>query len=321
MISVLPPEPGRPYAIVAAEGQASPLDLPESTFIDLYKSHGALLFRGFDMDLATFTAFTARHCSSSVFNESPDRLLVDRENNIQSVNLGVDPFPLHPELSREPWKPDVCFFWCMSPPSRGGETVVCDGVEIVRRLPPPVFEELRSRRLYYTQIMAPEVCRYWLGSAEPDDETMRNPPAGCPYTFFRLNGRVARSFNRPALHKPMFTNDLAFGNFLLFARYYLGKKNFPTFERGELVPDELVAAVKAASDPITAPVAWRESDFIVLDNSRFMHGRNAIVEMSERQIASFFGYLNFAEPDAEEIPDAPWRRGMFKPPQPARPAR
>ncbi|MEE2692953.1 MAG: TauD/TfdA family dioxygenase [Pseudomonadota bacterium] len=319
MISVLPPERGRPYAIIVAEGQESPLDVPESTFVDLYKTYGALLFRSFEVNLETFRTFTSRYCSSSVFNESPDRLLVDRENNIQTVNLGGDPFPLHPELSREPWKPDVCFFWCMSPPSRGGETVVCDGVDIVRNLPRPIYDALKPRRLHYTQVMAPEVCAYWLGSPDPDDETMRNPPAPCPYTFFRINGRVARSFSRPALHKPMFSDDLAFGNFLLFARYYLGKRNFPTFEQGEIVPDELVEAVKAASDPITAPVVWRENDFIVLDNSRFMHGRNAIIEQSERRIASYFGYLKFAVPDAEEIADAPWRREAFRPPQPRRP--
>ena len=52
----------------------------------------------------------------------------------------------------------------------------------------------------------------------------------------------------------------------------------------------------------------------MLDNTRVMHGRNTIVDPSERVIASYFGYLDFAVPDGEEIPDAPWRRQAFRPP-------
>lgn len=319
MIELVEPHPGQPYAVMIAHDGESPADIPEADFIGAYKRHGAMLLRGFSMDMDAFRALTSRYCAGSVFNESPDRILLDAERNIQTVNLGSDAFPLHPELSREPWKPDVCFFWCVSPPGRGGETTVCDGVEIVRRMPADVFEAFRTRRLVYTQRMAPQVCAYWLGSPDPDDGALKSPRDGCPYSFFRVPGGVARTFSRPALHKPMFTGDLAFGNFLLFARYYLRLPNMPAFDNRERVPDHLVAAVKEISDEITAPVAWRTGDVIVLDNTRFMHGRNAILDPGERQIASYFGYLKFAEPDPEEVPGAPWRTGMFRPPQAMRP--
>lgn len=317
MINIVQPDEGRPYAAIEADGAASLTDMPEADFIALYKQHGALLLRGFKVGIDGFRDFTARCCSSSVFNESPDRALLDVDRNIQTVNLGIDAFPLHPELSREPWKPDVCFFWCVNPPGKGGETVICDGIEIVRRMPPEIFNAFQRRNLVYTQRMAPDVCAYWLGSADPDDEALRAPRPGCPYTFFRVPGGVARSFSRPALHKPMFSDDLAFGNFLLFARYYLELQNFPAFDNGERVPDELVAAVKTISDRITAPIAWRADDLIVLDNTRFMHGRNAVADAEERRIATLFGYLKFAEPGPEEIVDAPWRRGVFRPPRSA----
>jgi hypothetical protein len=34
----------------------------------------------------------------------------------------------------------------------------------------------------------------------------------------------------------------------------------------------------------------------MLDNTRFMHGRNAIVDAEERVILTNFGFLNFAKP-------------------------
>lgn len=303
-----------PYKTIAADGRRTPLDIPEGEFIAAYKAHGALLMRGFSLDLDVFAALTQRYCSGSVFNESPGREVLERQRNIQTVNLGTEAFPLHPELSREPWKPDICFFWCMSPPTNGGETTVCDGVEIVRNLPREAYDALRRRRLRYTLPASPAVLQFWLGTPDPGEALLAGPPAHCPYEFSRVNGRIMRSFTRPALHKPMFTDELAFGNFLLFGRYLNGVRNFPTFENGELVGDALLGQVKTASDPITTAVDWREGDVVVLDNTRFMHGRRAITDVAERRIATYFGYLRFAAPDAEEGADPPWRRGNFHPP-------
>jgi hypothetical protein len=47
-----------------------------------------------------------------------------------------------------------------------------------------------------------------------------------------------------------------------------------------------------------------------------MHGRNAILETSERRIATYFGYLRFAPVNPEEPPDPIWRREDFRPPVP-----
>jgi hypothetical protein len=61
-------------------------------------------------------------------------------------------------------------------------------------------------------------------------------------------------------------------------------------------------------------VSWQAGDVLMLDNTRFMHGRTAIVDPGERFIATFFGYLSFAVPDPEEPPNAPWRTADFRPP-------
>lgn len=309
------PEKERPYATVTAADESSILDLAPTEIIDLYKVHGALLLRGFAPDLDAFRRFAERFCISSAFNESPGRLLLDRAHNIQSVNGGSEPFPLHPELSREPWKPDVCFFCCLSPPRSGGETTICDGVELVRALPDEVRDGLAGRRLLYIQPAKPELLEFWLGTASPSDAELRQPPAECPYSFYRVREQVVRAFTRPALHKPMFSENPAFGNFLLFARYYLGLAAFPAFDDGRPVPGPWVEAVKEAADRLTAPIAWQKGDLLMLDNTRFMHGRNAIVDVDERLIASYFGYLSFGSPNPEEPANPIWRRAAFRPPE------
>jgi alpha-ketoglutarate-dependent taurine dioxygenase len=315
MAEIIAPGAGRPYAIITAGAETSPLELAPDAIVALYKQHGALLLRGFATDLDSFRRFAEQHCVAAAFNDSRGRATLDEANNIQSVNRGVAPFPLHPELSREPWKPDICFFACLNPPSSDGATTLCDGVEIVRHLPAEARRAFEGRRLLYAQPAIPEELEHWLGTANPSDAELAAPPASCPYFFWRAPGMIVRAFTRPALHKPMFTDAPAFGNFLLFARYCLGTNAFPLFEDGSPVPDELLAIVKSVSDRLSAPVAWRKGDLLMIDNSRFMHGRTAVRNAEERLIASYFGYLRFAIPDAEEPADAPWRRGSFRPPR------
>ena len=158
---------------------------------------GAVLLRGFSYDVEAFRLFAERLCSASVFNESRNRALLDKASNIQSVDLGTAPFPLHPELSREPWRPDVCMFACFSPPMRGGETTICDGVEIVRRLPPAIVDEMLGHSLVYCQPALPEALKFWLGTETPTAQQLASPPPECPYSFKDLGDRIIRCFSRP----------------------------------------------------------------------------------------------------------------------------
>jgi len=199
-------------------------------------------------------------------------------------------------------------------PTKGGETIICDGIDIVDNMGQELFKAFASRRLRYTLIASTTFCEYWLGSADPDDTILEKPPENCPYTFTKFEGNIYHTFTEPALYAPMFDSRLAFGNFLLFARYRLKKDIFPVFSNLEKVSDELLDAVKVISDRISVAINWQKGDTIMLDNTRFMHGRNAILDLDERLIMSYFGYLKFAKPGAEEPANAPWRKPGFRPP-------
>lgn len=309
------PAPGQPHVIVEAAGEGSLADLDPAAIVSLYKAHGALLFRGFGIGVASFRDFTQQYCATSVVNDSLGRSPIDPATNIHSVDGGTGPFALHPELSREPWKPDVAFFACLTAPSRGGQTTICDGVALARALPEPVRRGLEHRRLLYVLGCWPALLDYWLGTPRPSAAELAAPPPHCPYRFARLaDGTIVRFFTRPALHKPMFAEGPAFGNFLLFARFTHGRGDHPLLEDGRPVPEAWLQAAKATGDRLTVAIDWREGDLLMLDNTRFMHGRTAILDPAERLIATRFGYLRFAIPDSEEPPDAIWRREEFRPP-------
>jgi len=314
MPNVQLPESGRPHVLLEPAHERAIADIDTSLIVELYKAHGALLFRRFGASVQEFGAFARAFCPTHVANQSAGRIPIDAEHNIRSVDPGVGAFALHSELSREPWAPDVAFFACLSAPARGGATTICDGIELARAMPAEVRTGLAGRRLLHLKPTWPELLEFWLGTADPSDELLANPPSWCPYKFRRMEGEVIRYFSRPALHRPMFADEPAFANFLLFARFTRNRRDYPLLDDGQPVPEPWLQAIKAAADRLTAEVVWQPGDVLMLDNTRFMHGRTAILDASERLIASFFGYLGCATPDPEEPPNAPWRQAKFSPP-------
>ncbi|MFM5930594.1 MAG: TauD/TfdA family dioxygenase [Novosphingobium sp.] len=315
MAEIILPTAEKPLVTVEARGESAVTDLPRDTVMDLYRAHGAILFRGFAADLDAFARFARNLCPTAVKNESPGRVTIDASATIQSVNLGGDAFPLHPELSREPFKPDAAFFICMEPPARGGETTVCDGVALAAALPKEVRDGLTGRRLVYAMPTWPGLLQFWLGTSEPDDAALASPPPSCPYTFRRMaDGAIARLFSRPALHRPMFSDAPAFGNFLLFARFHNGRGDFPLLDDYTPVPEHWLQAIHACGERLSYPLSWQRGDLVLLDNTRFMHGRRAIEDPAQRHIITYFGYLADARPDPEEPSPAIWRQQDFLPP-------
>lgn len=297
------------YVTVTPENAGeSLLSLDQDMIKNHYKEYGAILFRGFNFDVDTFKSFTSYFCGSTVSNESPGRKTIDPDSNIQTVNTGSQAFSLHAELARVPWKPDICFFGCIVPPSNGGETTLCDGIEIVNHMPENMVNILRYKRILYQKISPESSINYWYGATNPSDEELKNPPRTCPYMLRRnVNGDVILNYITTFFHKPIFSEKAAFGNFLLFSRYMFEDRTFPTFVDGDIIDDEIAETIKDVSDKLTVAINWQKNDLVMVDNSRMMHGRNTINDANERVILTSFGYINFGEQSLNEPIDSPWR--------------
>ena len=209
----------------------------------------------------------------------------------QSVNLGGDPFPLHPEVAREPWRPDLAMFACLDPPGVGGQTNLCDGIAIADSLPGELRGQMDGRKIIYIKPATAPMLRYWLGTDAPSEAHLARPPESCPYWFRKVGGQILRGFLRPLLEPPIFQQRPAFANFILFARDYLRLTNVPLLDDGKPFPDEWLDVVRTNARKLTYAHAWQKGDVLIADNSRFMHGRRAIADPAERRIATYFGYL------------------------------
>lgn len=305
--------PDMPLAVMAGNGV--PLERADADAIrGAIETAGAVLLRGFDTTVEGFAALGRALCSTSVFNESPNRELLGAEGRVQSVNLGADPFPLHPEMAREPWRPDLAMFACLGPPGVGGQTNLCDGIAIAEALPDELRQSFEGKQLFYIRPASPELLGYWLGTAEPDDALLADPPTSCPYWFRRSQHGLLRGFSRPVFEPTLFQRRPAFANFLLFARDYLRLHHIPLLE-GKAFDDDTVDAIRSTARALTYSHRWLGGDVILVDNSRFMHGRKAIADAGERRIATYFGYLRGIDRRPGEPPDPIWRRETFVPPE------
>ena len=111
MAKVYLPVLHQPHVVIEATGDESIQALDAAQILDLYKTHGAILLRGFGVDVASFGAFAKQFCTTAVVNESPGREPVDVAANVFTVDAGDGAFALHPELSREPWEARCRIFW------------------------------------------------------------------------------------------------------------------------------------------------------------------------------------------------------------------
>ncbi len=242
-------------------------------------------------------------------NRAQGRKEISKDRRIQTVNLGGDMFPFHPEISREPWRPDVLFFGCKTAPKQGGETLLADGIRMVQEMAPATREMLMHRRLLYRHPTTAESCARWLGVENPTAEVLAQHQDAKPFRFDILpSGTYVRAFETPALYYPLFSDQLAFGNHMLFARFMHNMRNFPLFEDGSEIPEELCQEMNQLAHAVAYTHHWHKNDIIMADNTRFMHGRPSFKAGKDRLIMSQFGYLRNPPIPPAELAHQPWRQ-------------
>lgn len=292
MIEVIEPGSERNYALVQATGESLSA-MGDDTVKMLYSEYGAVLFRGFEQRYPDFAQFTERFSDQFLTNASGGRGQMRGDPATQTVNLGTEPFVLHSEMSHKPFHPEVCWFCCAVPPSEGGETVIADGIEIVEALSKKARETFASGGLRYKNRTTID----WLTSYFGCEDSMVAERLGASplNRYFTINedGEVWQDYLAPGLVELRFSERPAFSNFLFFAREHRGTREFPTFADGTIINDSIYREVKSAADQVTRAVAWQKNDLLMLDNLRFMHGRNAVLDVKKRLIMTRFGQLTF----------------------------
>lgn len=267
------------------------LELPVEEVRELFKSAGVVMFRGFGADPWMMKAFADRFALR--FNRDRLRPPVEGSDGlVQAVTEGMGYIEPHSEQANSPFRPDALWFCCETPTAEGGETLYWDGVRLWQQLTPSLRTLFGSKKLRFFQRYDRDKWQLFLGPGSTLDDVRRtlDPVEGVSY-HVTPDDAIYLEYVCPAVVKTRYGGAAAFANSLLSEqKNTLGQ--LMTFDDGTPIPQSVVDEVREAMVPLTEEIVWQPGDLAFIDNSRFLHGRNAFTD-TRRRIFSCLSFLNF----------------------------
>ncbi|WP_433017934.1 TauD/TfdA family dioxygenase [Kribbella sp. CA-294648] len=258
--------------------------------------HGAVLLRAPGQTVEAFTSLTDQLMDAVVHEATgtTDREPIEGNTTIATVNRGDDAIPLHREAAMYPGSPGLLAFYCERPAETGGETTICDGIELLSRLDPSIRTFVIEETLVWL-LRAPGP-RWKAGlnmsSVEHAKSALPAIQAALPsWQSFsaEFEGDTMHAvFRTKAVAPSQFTGQPAFGSTLLAHRYRApGEFNALNLvklqlEDGSTYPEHVLTILQETAESLAIEIAWRPGDIVIVDNTRFMHGRRAYSDPARR---------------------------------------
>lgn len=275
--------------LLASNGRALG-DLAEDEIWEALDGHGAIVFRGFDVDADGFYDFASRFNRAFLVSPFSDRKPASKTNELQTVTLGRAGLTLHFEYGSSPMRPDLLWFYCRKAAAEGagGETLLADGMAIFDRLKPETQAALRARRVKY---------RNFVPAAAFDAMIRNNKAVGSLVdgdVVTALSSRRSFAVTEETAERVVFEFAAApiapvggDGRMKvcqdIFADAYRKASNGDsedtfsvavTWEDGAEIDEDILDDLRAATRSLTRGIKWRDGDFALIDNNRELHGRN-----------------------------------------------
>ncbi|WP_437578234.1 TauD/TfdA family dioxygenase [Sorangium sp. So ce887] len=262
----------------------TPLDvLDRSSVMEMLADAGFILLRGFAASLNEFSRLVWR--MSARITLDPARSL--HGGVAQKVDAGLDAIGLHCENGNSPFMPHLCWFFCERAAAVGSETTVCDGYRVWDALTPAAQRAFLDRDIVYSRHVEAAKWKGFVyhslqGKKEIEDITLVDLLSladGRSGTVIRASagGSIYYEFQVPAARKTLFSDRIAFANSLLGPSYNYEKPRI-TFADREEIPPSLLSEVVRVTEAMTLDIAWQNGDVLLVDNTRVMHGRRAILD-------------------------------------------
>jgi alpha-ketoglutarate-dependent taurine dioxygenase len=313
-LSLTPLHPS--FGLMIESRARAPLQtLPAEEVAAHFRRHGALLFRNFAVETEDFLAFTSRYCRDfSTYQGGGfrwgalDRKKINGNDTLLTVTGSTQSFgiPLHGEMYYMSRRPTLLWFYCESPPTAAGETTLCDGAELYRRLSPPAREYFLKNRLRYIRHLLDGEWQVAFQTGELDDlrrwcvenETALSEHGDGSVTVEYVSSAVCKERGAGG---DIFINNLlvihsaeqAIRAGLAAELLSLPRNACPLvvrLEDGSEIPAALVEEIEETANSISVKHAWRKGDVLLVDNTRVLHGRKKCAD-SARNI-----YVRMGEP-------------------------
>jgi Taurine catabolism dioxygenase TauD, TfdA family len=276
--------------IIYSSDRRDIFSLPVEKIKELFKLSGLLIFKDFDVSCDHMQAFSKQF--SSKFIGDTGRAIVDLNNEfvrlVDPEMYAIDP---HCEHAHTPYRVDALMFCCAVPALQGSETLFWDGVRVWEELSEELKQLFISKKLMFFNHYSVEQWRYFLGADASINDVKKalNEFEGVSYQINK-DGSISIKYRCSAVVKTRYGDEDAFANSLV--NLYSSKGENVKFEDGSPIAKTVIDDIKKVMNRLTEVVEWQAGDLVMVDNSKFLHGRRAFND-NRRQIFIILSDLNF----------------------------
>jgi alpha-ketoglutarate-dependent taurine dioxygenase len=279
-------------------------DCDPSRVKESLKEAGAVVIRAgasrenFEELSARLMTPVVHHSTSTAIERDP----VSADATTSTVNKGMDYIPLHREASYAPGCPDLLMLYCVRPADEGGETFVCDGVELVESLRASTRDFVKDAVLKWSWRSGPERWKATLGASSKEEAEARLKVIEKRLPAWEkleaaFDGDVLEGHFQTLCVIPTKWGGLrSFCNSLLIyhhrdtSPFYPKTLYTPTLGDGSPFPSDVLQEITELAEGRIRDFVWESGDILLIDNSRFMHGRRAFTD-TDRRILFRMGHV------------------------------
>ena len=271
--------------------------IKKNIIIEIFEKKGIILFKNFKLDKNRITKFTDQF-TQRYANDANRRETRFKNPKLRDVDSGIMEMPLHSEASYSPSWPEIVWFYCNTPPTKSGQTTVCDGRVIYKNLSSKTKNFFLSNQIIYN-LKIPYDKKVNTNSKHKKTKLkpwyIEHPGVTDCFIDFR-NKEIHLKQKRYAVVETRKSEELSFSNHLQIILDRDPQVLGWSVENGKKIPKEIMSEVKKISDKFTLNINWKDTDLCMIDNKRMMHGRRRILENDKRDIINIqslkanFGY-------------------------------